>query len=312
MPSPTAAMDDVMANLDLETIPDEVMEYAREKIGETDENKTLMISELREMIYERGDVTAHRMDDAFLLRFLRARNFKLEAAYRLFVNYFNFREKNSDFYANVNPLNLSFIGDADVLSVLPYREQTGRRIMIYRMGKWNTKEYDIDEILKASLAILELGVLEPRAQILGGVVIFDLANLTLQQAWQITPNVASKVIELMVTSFPIKTFAIHIINESWVFDVVFSVFKPLLGRRYQEMLFFHGTDMKSLHKHINPKYLPEVYGGIRPEYSYKDWFRNLSRDPAIVKEMSSLGYTDLDTNEEIEKDIKLREEAVTA
>lgn len=51
MPSPTAAMDDVMANLDLETIPDEVMEYAREKIGETDENKTLMISELREMIY---------------------------------------------------------------------------------------------------------------------------------------------------------------------------------------------------------------------------------------------------------------------
>lgn len=91
-------------------------------------------------------------------------------------------------------------------------------------GKWNTKEYDIDEILKASLAILELGVLEPRAQILGGVVIFDLANLTLQQAWQITPNVASKVIELMVVrTYRIKLRYINLL-EAGVRMVMLEIF----------------------------------------------------------------------------------------
>lgn len=48
-------------------------------------------------------------------------------------------------------------------------------------------------------------------------------------------------------------------------------------------MFFHGDDMESLHSHIDPKYLPEVYGGIRPEYSYKDWFESLSRNTEIVK-----------------------------
>ncbi|XP_039278551.1 alpha-tocopherol transfer protein-like isoform X1 [Nilaparvata lugens] len=290
---PTVVKDDVgdvEANLDLHTVPDDVIKYAREKLHETPENKVRAIQELRDMVYERGDVTPIRMDDAYLLRFLRSRSFKVESAYRLLVNYGIFRENNAHFYENVNPLDLGFLGDADVVSVLPYREQNGRRIMIYKLGKWKPSDYHIDELFKASLAILELGMLEPRAQILGGVVIWDLAGLTLNHAWQITPTVASKVIELMVTSFPMKTAAIHIVNESRIFDMIFRVFKPLLGKRYREIMFFHGDDMESLHNHIDPKYLPEIYGGIRPHYCYKDWFRTLSRNPEIVREMKELGY----------------------
>lgn len=33
-----------------------------------------------------------------------------------------------------------------------------------------------------------------------------------------------------------KTAAIHFVNESWIFDMIFSVFKPLLGKRYREMV----------------------------------------------------------------------------
>lgn len=46
-----ADLDDVVADLDLETIPPEVAEYARTEIGETDELKTRTISELQDMIY---------------------------------------------------------------------------------------------------------------------------------------------------------------------------------------------------------------------------------------------------------------------
>lgn len=67
-------------------------------------------------------------------------------------------------------------------------------------GCWNPSEVDIDEVFKAALACLELGILEPRAQILGGVVIFDLEGFGLQQAWQVTPGVATKVLDLMGVS----------------------------------------------------------------------------------------------------------------
>lgn len=35
------------------------------------------------MLLEKGDVTPHRMDEKFLLRFLRARHFKLHPTYKL-------------------------------------------------------------------------------------------------------------------------------------------------------------------------------------------------------------------------------------
>ncbi|KAK9511078.1 hypothetical protein O3M35_005712 [Rhynocoris fuscipes] len=281
---------DVEAALDLVTIPDDVKEYARVRLGETPETRTQMLEELRELIYQRGDITPVKMDDEYLLRFLRARNFKLEPTYRLLENYCRFREENIDYYENVNPMDLHYIGDLDILSVLPYREQNGRRIMIYKIGNWNPAEIPVDDIFRGTLATLEAGMLEPRAQILGGVAIFDMQGLTMNHVWYITPSVVSKVIQIMATSFPMKISAIHVVHESWIFEKIFSMFKPLIGNRYKDILFFHGDDMKSLHKHIDPKYLPIVYDGIRPDYGYAQWFSSLSSDQRVVKEMEQLGY----------------------
>ncbi len=95
---------------------------------------------------------------------------------------------------------------------------------------------DIDDIFKAALAVLELGVLEPRAQILGGVVIFDLEGFSLQQAWQVTPDVATKMLDLMgvSTSYsiaecippqcPQRTQAPHLIKSTIFFFVFVIIF----------------------------------------------------------------------------------------
>ncbi|XP_025831185.1 alpha-tocopherol transfer protein-like [Agrilus planipennis] len=87
------------------------------------------------MIYERGECMPHRTDDAFLLRFLRARYFVLERAHRLFVNYYNFKENNPEIFEGVNLMKLQELGTTNIITVPPYREQTGRRILLYRMGK---------------------------------------------------------------------------------------------------------------------------------------------------------------------------------
>lgn len=42
---------DVLADLDLETVPDDVAEYGRVRLGETDESKTKLLAELEDMIY---------------------------------------------------------------------------------------------------------------------------------------------------------------------------------------------------------------------------------------------------------------------
>ncbi|XP_076243158.1 alpha-tocopherol transfer protein [Calliopsis andreniformis] len=282
--------DDEEVTLYLGEPSPEVMEYARKELGETEEVKCQTLQELRDMIYERGECLPKRMDDDFLIRFLRVRNFNVNRAHRLIVNYCNFKEDHPEIHQGVNPEELKHIGEDDVMTVPAYKTQCGRRMMIYRLGNWDPRKYPMEEIFKATVLILELGVLEPTAQILGGVAIFDLEGITMAHAWTITPQVASMVIALMVTAFPMKTTAIHILHQSWVFDVMFAVFKPLLDVRMQNRIFFHGSDMSSLHKHVSPNHLPKKYGGTREELPYYKWMDSLSKVPEIVKQMQQLGY----------------------
>ncbi|GBP06075.1 hypothetical protein EVAR_3300_1 [Eumeta japonica] len=51
------------------------------------------------------------------------------------VNYYKFKQENPKFYEGVYPLDLRQIGDENIVAVPPYRDQEGRRLLIYRIGK---------------------------------------------------------------------------------------------------------------------------------------------------------------------------------
>lgn len=70
-------------------------------------------------------------------------------------------------------------------------------------------------------------------------------------------------------------------------------------------MFFHGKDRESLHAHLDPKYLPTTYGGIRPEYSYTEWFESLGKNPEIIK-----GKTYITVSNKIKFYIKLNQNTV--
>ncbi|XP_011877605.1 PREDICTED: alpha-tocopherol transfer protein isoform X2 [Vollenhovia emeryi] len=276
--------------LDLSEPPPEVMEYARRELGETDEVKCQSLQEFRDMIYERGECLPHRMDDDFLIRFLRARNFNIKSAHKLIANYYNFKEEHPEIHQQLNSTQMRHIGDDNVITVPAYRTQCGRRMMIYRFGNWDPRKYPAEELFKATVGILELGILEPRHQILGGLAIFDFKNISMTHALSVTPQVASMMLALMVTAFPNRIQALHIIHQSWVFDAIFAVFKPLLDANMRNRLFFHGNNYESLHKHISPAYLPKTYGGVRSELPYYKWLASIIKDPKIVEQMNKMGY----------------------
>lgn len=59
------------------------------------------------------------------------------------------------------------------------------------------------------------------------------------------------------------------------------------------MIYFHGSDMKSLHQHIDPSSLPPLYGGTSLDYvTYGEWIKKIKkyRDDEFVNEMKDLGY----------------------
>lgn len=103
---------------------------------------------------------------------------------------------------------------------------------------------------------------------------------------------------LLQTSLPYRTTAIHIVNQGWVFDVAFAFFKPFLNDSMRSRLFFHGTNYKSLHKHINPENLPKRYGGMMDEYSYKPWIEHCKKNEKVIRDLELHGYCVDEMNEE--------------
>lgn len=83
--------------------------------------------------------------------------------------YCEFRENNPELHVDVHPFLLTKLGEDDIVSVTPYRDQNGRRIMIYKFGNWRPSKIPVDDIFKASLILFEMGALEPQSQVLGGV-----------------------------------------------------------------------------------------------------------------------------------------------
>lgn len=62
--------------------PDDLHENAR-KHGEDPDRVCELMQQFKDMIFERGDCNPHRMDEDFLIKFLRARFWKVENAYKL-------------------------------------------------------------------------------------------------------------------------------------------------------------------------------------------------------------------------------------
>ncbi|XP_060517375.1 clavesin-2-like isoform X2 [Cylas formicarius] len=273
---------------DLEEPDDELLRWAERNIGENPDTKPELIEQLRDMIFQRGECVPHRTDDAFLLKFLRARHFHVRHAHRLIVNYYKLKESTPEFF-DIDYEKLVELGRTDVFNTPPNTDQDGRRLMVIRIGNWDTSKYTPVDLFQAVILILEIALTEPKVQLLGGVCIFDLSGLSIGQAWYMSPTVARQMTQVGFSAMPFRAHAIHVVNHSWVFDMAFSILQPFLAEVMKERIYFH-DDLDSLHRHIEPKHLPKRYGGVYEDHKYITWMDSLKNNDHVIDELTSLGY----------------------
>ncbi|KAH0813344.1 hypothetical protein GEV33_009447 [Tenebrio molitor] len=160
------------------------------------------------------------------------------------------------------------------------------RDMIY--CNWDPDVSTVEEMLQATLLVLELGGFEPSMQIKGVICVIDLQNISMRQALYLTPKVAQKIVEFGMTSHPTRVDVVHVINHSWTLEMLLTIFKPFLHGKIKKKIYFHRST-ESLHEHINPKYLPEAYGGTQPHFDNSHWFEDLSKYETAIGAQNDYG-----------------------
>ncbi len=75
-----------------------------------------------------------RLDDTFLLRFLRARKFDYDRALQLLLNYHGGRKAWPEVFKDLKPSTVKHVLDLGFLTVLPQPDPNGRYILCLRPG----------------------------------------------------------------------------------------------------------------------------------------------------------------------------------
>uniref|UniRef100_A0A2K5JJE3 Clavesin-2 n=1 Tax=Colobus angolensis palliatus TaxID=336983 RepID=A0A2K5JJE3_COLAP len=175
----------------------ETLEKARLELNENPDTLHQDIQEVRDMVITRPDIGFLRTDDAFILRFLRARKFHHFEAFRLLAQYFEYRQQNLDMFKSFKAtdpgikqaLKDGFPGG------LANLDHYGRKILVLFAANWDQSRYTLVDILRAILLSLEAMIEDPELQVNGFVLIIDWSNFTFKQASKLTPSMLRLAIE---------------------------------------------------------------------------------------------------------------------
>ncbi|XP_041980317.1 alpha-tocopherol transfer protein isoform X2 [Aricia agestis] len=290
---PTVQLGDFTLQFELDEPRDSVKEIARRELRETPDVVQPAIKELRRLLVADEELYVPHESDAWLTRFLRPCKFYPESAYDLIKRYFAFKVKHHKHFDDLIPSKEQNVFNQNVLHVLPTRDQLGRRVLVIELGKkWNHNKCTLDEVFKGCVLFLEAAMLEPETQICGAVVVLDMDGLSLQQAWQFTPQFAKRIVDWLQESIPLRIKGLYIINQPYIFNMVFQLFKPILKEKLRSRIQFIGNDRELLYKYLSPKCLPECYGGTLsiPTVTGNQWLELLLICDTEFKAINSYGY----------------------
>ncbi|XP_064024074.1 alpha-tocopherol transfer protein-like isoform X2 [Pogoniulus pusillus] len=244
---------------------------AREELQEKPEWRLRDVQALRDMVCKDYPSLGTCLDDAFLLRFLRARKFDYDRALQLLVNYHSCRRSWPEVFSNLRPSAVKPVLESGFVTVLPCRDPEGRHVVCIRPDRWSPSQYPITENIRAIYLTLEKLIQAEETQVNGIVILADYKGVSLSKASHFGPFVAKKVIGILQDGFPIRIKAVNIINEPRIFKGIFAIIKPFLKEKIANRFFLHGCDLNSLHQNIPPMILPEEYGGTAGKLDISAW-----------------------------------------
>ncbi|XP_041362009.1 alpha-tocopherol transfer protein-like [Gigantopelta aegis] len=127
------------------TLSPELLEKAKKELSEDPNTTRQEIKALRERL-ERIPGLKARTDDAFILRFLRARKFDQEKAFTLVMNFYTVKFEHADLFATMKPSYVKEALEDGVTGMLEHRDKEGCKVIIFRPDANTVHEFHQNSI----------------------------------------------------------------------------------------------------------------------------------------------------------------------
>lgn len=187
---------------------------------------------------------------------------KMTNVYFQIKKFFKLKLKHSKMFDDLYPAAIRHVFEQEVVKLLPRRDKNGHRILLLEVGskkkqkifhfdgelfkficffnfkklleKWKPSKCSLEDIFRAVLVTILASMREPTTQICGGMVLFDFDGLALTHIMQFTPTFAAMILEWVQEALALRLKAVHIFNNSYLFNMLFAIFKPFIQEKLRK------------------------------------------------------------------------------
>ncbi|KAG5672155.1 hypothetical protein PVAND_002308 [Polypedilum vanderplanki] len=254
----------VIKMLDIRPLNEELQEVARTQLNENPEEIEENMRKFKEMITKSSHLRA-RINDQFLIAFLRASKYDLDKALRHLDIFYTLRAKIPDLIKDRAPTNHTLRQIIKLGFGIPLPNTLsagGSRYLLIRPGAVDATKYTLRDVIKVCTLINDIQInCDDNWIISGQVEVIDLANVTRHHLMQLEPILIKRMTLLFQEAYPVKSIGFHYINTPFGFESIFSVFLSCMNEENRSRVFMHGSDMESLYKVVPRRLMPADYGG---------------------------------------------------
>eukprot|EP00118_Oscarella_pearsei_P015147 m.134534 g.134534 ORF g.134534 m.134534 type:complete len:289 (+) comp38143_c0_seq1:11-877(+) len=263
---------------DLSFLADSTKEKAALELNETPEVREVKIGELKAKIEEYGDekdsLVDSRRDDAFLLRFLRAKKFDVDRAFQQYKNFYQYRQ-NPSIFAEYSLEKVRPLLERGMITI-GNRSREGAQVISMNSAKMDFSRFTTDDIIRALAFSLDFLIESQETQVHGFVLIVNHAHISFKDVLSMGPSDAKKIVGFVQECFPARFKGIHILHQPWYITIFLTIIKTFMKKKMKERLRIHGWDYSDFHKVVAPDNLPQSVGGELPEADPGVWLKYLS------------------------------------
>jgi len=207
--------------------------------------------------------------------FLRARKYKVQAAFQVVQNFNKFwlDPENASLIEGLTGANSCAILQTHMMRPLSGLDRLGNMLVALDMGGLDWSKVNYADQMKFSIYNLCALAEDVNAQLHGVTYVETFKGFSLSAAAGARKYMDSdqqkKIFRLVTDTFPIRIRRIHVVEPPWYFKMFWTICKPFLkAKMVAKMNLISGKPEewhKKLHEHIDPANLPPEFGGTLNE-----------------------------------------------
>ncbi|XP_077302171.1 alpha-tocopherol transfer protein-like [Arctopsyche grandis] len=271
-------------------------ELAKRELRETPDVKLHALVFMKGWIRQNSDIVNVKTDDVFLLRFLRTKKYSLPMTQQMLLKWLNLRKCYPNMCKHLDCLetNTRDLIDNGYVYASPFRDEAGRRIVLYNAQKFDPMKYTCEDMARIHILTYEALLEDEENQIRGVVHVGDLRGLSASHISCWSPELFARMIRWGEQSMPLRHKEIHLLNVPFALKYVYDFAKSMISQKMGSRITLHNT-MHSVYSSIPSRCLPKEYGGNMPmDEMIAKWKGELLHHRATIQSFDKMDILNTD------------------